>query len=68
MGAPAENPTQDVEMENVENANEEGETTKKDLNVLTIQEIREQVRQIEKAVVSKEPRYRGVRNFRCKIK
>lgn len=60
-------------MENADNAGtaEDAETAKKDADLLTIQEIREQCRQIEKAVTSKEPRYilrvlRGLPNTRRK--
>lgn len=45
--------TQDVEME-VDSNNEV--ETKKDQDVLAIQELREQIKQIEKAVASKESR------------
>ncbi|XP_055381943.1 probable 26S proteasome non-ATPase regulatory subunit 3 [Condylostylus longicornis] len=71
MGGSAEVVIQDVEMENIENISEENEA-KKDQDVLTIQEIREQTRQIEKAVTSKEPRFilrvlRALPNTRRKI-
>lgn len=56
MGAPVDNTIQDVEMENVENVAEDG-VVKKDQDVVNIQEIREQARQIEKAVTNKEPRF-----------
>lgn len=55
MVVQGESVVQDVEMENVENTSDDTEI-KKDSNVVTIQEIREQIRQIEKAVSSKEPR------------
>ena len=52
-----DNTSQDVEMENVEgNGNGEETEIKKDQDVVNIQEIREQARQIEKAVTNKEPR------------
>lgn len=44
---------QDVEMEVVEDP----ETVKKDADLVSVQEIRDHARQIEKAVVSKEPRF-----------
>lgn len=47
---------QDVEME-VEPSSENAGDTKKDQGVSTILEIREQIRQIERAVASKESRY-----------
>lgn len=47
---------QDVEME-VESSGENAGDMKKDQGVSTILEIREQVRQIERAVASKESRY-----------
>lgn len=62
---------EDVEMKNVEKI-EDPEQTKKDADLTTIQEIREQARLIEKAVVSKEPRFilrvlRGLPNTRRKL-
>lgn len=59
MTVQQETAIQDVEMENADNAGtaEDAETAKKDADLLTIQEIREQCRQIEKAVTSKEPRF-----------
>lgn len=48
--------TQDVEMEVVENV-EDPETVKKDADANAVQEIREHIKQIEKAVSSKEPRF-----------
>lgn len=65
--------TQDVEMENVENVAEpDPETLKKDADLATIQEIREHVKQIDKAVASKEPRFilrvlRSLPNTRKKL-
>lgn len=51
--------TADVEMKNADSPSGDGDTgdTKKDADVLTIQDIREHARQIEKAVQSKEPRF-----------
>ena len=46
---------QDVEMESVEVV--DPEVLKKDVDLTTIQEIREHARQIDKAVTSKEPRF-----------
>lgn len=62
---------EDVEMKSVEKV-EDPEQTKKDADLTTIQEIREQARLIEKAVVSKEPRFilrvlRGLPNTRRKL-
>lgn len=62
---------EDVEMKSVEKI-EDPEQTKKDADLMTIQEIREQARLIEKAVVSKEPRFilrvlRGLPNTRRKL-
>lgn len=62
---------EDVEMKSVEKI-EDPEQTKKDADLTTIQEIREQARLIEKAVVSKEPRFilrvlRGLPNTRRKL-
>lgn len=47
---------QDVEMENAESP-PDPEKLKVEADVLSVQEIREHARQIEKAVVSKEPRF-----------
>nr|Q9U5Z8.1 RecName: Full=Probable 26S proteasome non-ATPase regulatory subunit 3; Short=26S proteasome subunit S3; AltName: Full=26S proteasome regulatory subunit RPN3; AltName: Full=Diphenol oxidase A2 component; Short=DOX-A2 [Anopheles stephensi]CAB61220.1 26S proteasome regulatory subunit [Anopheles stephensi] len=49
----ASEPIVDVEMESAEDA----ETAKKDAELLAVQEIRDHARQIDKAVVSKEPRF-----------
>lgn len=62
---------EDVEMKSDEKV-EDPEQTKKDADLTTIQEIREQARLIEKAVVSKEPRFilrvlRGLPNTRRKL-
>ncbi|XP_052894594.1 probable 26S proteasome non-ATPase regulatory subunit 3 [Anopheles moucheti] len=46
-------PIVDVEMESAEDA----ETAKKDAELLAVQELRDHARQIDKAVVSKEPRF-----------
>uniref|UniRef100_A0A182JBK4 Probable 26S proteasome non-ATPase regulatory subunit 3 n=1 Tax=Anopheles atroparvus TaxID=41427 RepID=A0A182JBK4_ANOAO len=46
-------PIVDVEMESAEDA----EAAKKDAELLAVQEIRDHARQIDKAVVSKEPRF-----------
>jgi 26S proteasome regulatory subunit N3 len=63
--------SQDVEMEVVENV-EDPETVKKDADANAVQEIREHIKQIEKAVSSKEPRFilrvlRGLPNTRRKL-
>ncbi|KAF9415596.1 hypothetical protein HW555_006804 [Spodoptera exigua] len=54
-------PAEDVEMKNVESpaAASDAETpeVKKDADVLAVQDLREHVRQIDKAVTSKEPRF-----------
>ncbi|CRK93677.1 CLUMA_CG007206, isoform A [Clunio marinus] len=49
--------TQDVEMEVVENVEQDPEALKKDADLNAMQEIREHVKQIDKAVSSKEPRF-----------
>jgi len=51
--------TVDVEMKNADSPSGDEDTgdTKKDTDALTIQDIREHARQIEKAVQSKEPRF-----------
>lgn len=57
------NQTGDVEMKNVDSpANsdsipESGETEKKDSDLLTLEDIRDQAKHIEKAVTNKEPRF-----------
>lgn len=48
---------QDVEMEVVEGGGETETDPKKDSDVTAVQEIREHVKQIDKAVSSKEPRF-----------
>lgn len=50
---------QDVEMKNVESpaSDVEPSEVKKDADVLTVQDLREHARQIDKAVTSKEPRF-----------
>ncbi|KAG5674980.1 hypothetical protein PVAND_004922 [Polypedilum vanderplanki] len=64
---------QDVEMEVIESENTEQEQQKKESDVNTIvQEIREHVKQIDKAVASKEPRFilrvlRSLPNTRRKL-
>jgi 26S proteasome regulatory subunit N3 len=63
--------SQDVEMEVVETV-EDPETVKKDADASAVQEIREHIKQIEKAVSSKEPRFilrvlRGLPNTRRKL-
>ena len=64
----------DVEMKNADSPLAEGDAidTKKDADLLSIQEIREHARQIEKAVQSKEPRFilrvlRSLPNTRRKL-
>ena len=64
-------PIQDVEMESVADTAEE-ENVKKDSDIITVQEIRDHARQIEKSVVSKEPRFilrvlRSLPNTRRKV-
>ncbi|XP_022187560.2 probable 26S proteasome non-ATPase regulatory subunit 3 [Nilaparvata lugens] len=56
----------DVEMKSVDSPTEDVEAPadKKDVDLLTVQEIREQIRQIEKAVQTKEPRF-VLRVLRC---
>ncbi|PVD35684.1 hypothetical protein C0Q70_02647 [Pomacea canaliculata] len=59
------NTTSDVEMKdvsspsatNAETKDEKQEETKKDPELLTLEDIREQIRHIEKAVTTKEPRF-----------
>lgn len=51
---------QDVEMKNVESptaASDESNEVKKDADVITVQDLREHAKQIDKAVTSKEPRF-----------
>lgn len=48
---------QDVEMEVVESGETENEVKKENSDVTAVQEIREHVKQIDKAVSSKEPRF-----------
>lgn len=72
MGGQSETVVQDVEMENADSSVDDPETQKKDADLLSVQEIRDHVRQIEKAVVSKEPRFilrvlRSLPNTRRKI-
>lgn len=62
---------QDVEME-VETAEPDPETLKKDADLTAVQEIREHAKQIDKAVASKEPRFilrvlRSLPNTRRKL-
>lgn len=65
--------TQDVEMEVVENSENSAEQEpKKDPDVLAVQELREHVKLIDKAVSSKEPRFilrvlRSLPNTRRKL-
>lgn len=64
--------TQDVEMEVVEAVEKDPEELKKDADLNAVQEIREQAKQIEKAVASKEPRFilrvlRSLPNTRRKL-
>lgn len=47
---------QDVEMKDAENKEEDKEE-KKDVDLLTLEDIREQIKHIEKAVATKEPRF-----------
>lgn len=61
-------PVQDVDMENADDV----ENAKKDKDLAAVQEIREHCRQIEKAVVQKEPRFilrvlRSLPNTRRKL-
>lgn len=72
MGGQSETVVQDVEMEAADSVVDDPETQKKDADLLSVQEIRDHVRQIEKAVVSKEPRFilrvlRSLPNTRRKI-
>lgn len=53
MVTKAEAPPQDVEMESAEDV----ETQKREQDLAAVQEIREHCRQIEKAVLTKEPRF-----------
>lgn len=67
----AENETPDVEME-TDTPADDVENVKKDVDLQTILEIREQTRQIDRAVVSKEPRFtlrvlRSLPNTRRKL-
>lgn len=48
---------QDVEMKEVEKQNENTEDEKKDTDLLTLEDIREQIKHIEKSVSTKEPRF-----------
>lgn len=64
----------DVEMKNADSPAAEGEAgdAKKDADLLSIQDIREHVRQVEKAVQNKEPRFilrvlRSIPNTRRKL-
>ncbi|XP_067006829.1 probable 26S proteasome non-ATPase regulatory subunit 3 [Anabrus simplex] len=64
----------DVEMKNADSPSGDGDTgdAKKDADLLSIQDIREHARQIEKAVQSKEPRFilrvlRSLPNTRRKL-
>lgn len=64
--------TQDVEMEVVEAVEKDPEELKKDADLNAVQEVREQAKQIEKAVASKEPRFilrvlRSLPNTRRKL-
>ncbi|XP_041371471.1 26S proteasome non-ATPase regulatory subunit 3-like [Gigantopelta aegis] len=68
--------TEDVEMKDVSSPPSEGEKkeeeVKKDPDILTLEDIREHVRQIEKAVSTKEPRFmsralRGLVTIRRKL-
>lgn len=63
---------QDIEMDTTEASAEDPENVKKDVDLVTVQEIRDHARQIEKAVLSKEPRFilrvlRSLPNTRRKI-
>ncbi|XP_063242662.1 probable 26S proteasome non-ATPase regulatory subunit 3 [Bacillus rossius redtenbacheri] len=72
MGVPLEQPA-DVVMKNADSPSEgESVDSKKDVDLLTIQDIRDHARQIEKAVQSKEPRFilrvlRSLPNTRRKL-
>lgn len=64
--------SQDVEMEVVESTENAEQEPKKDTDVLAVQEIREHVKLIDKAVSSKEPRFilrvlRSLPNTRRKL-
>uniref|UniRef100_A0A6M2DF19 Probable 26S proteasome non-ATPase regulatory subunit 3 n=1 Tax=Xenopsylla cheopis TaxID=163159 RepID=A0A6M2DF19_XENCH len=75
MGVPSNECSTDVEMKNLDSpATSPVDPTdlKKDSDLLSIQDIREHARQIDKAVVSKEPRYllrvlRSLPNTRKKL-
>lgn len=69
-------PVEDVEMKSVESpaaaSDAEAGEVKKDADVVTVQDLREHVRQIDKAVTSKEPRFamrvlRSLPNTRRKL-
>lgn len=55
-GQPEACSIQDVDMD-IDGPAEDPETQRKDADLLSMQELRDNVRQIEKAVVSKEPRF-----------
>jgi len=62
----------DVEMKSPKSATSEEGVTKKDVDIVTIQDLREQARQIEKTVLTKEPRFtlrvlRSLPNTRRKL-
>lgn len=63
---------QDVEMDCTDGTADDPENTRKNVDLVTLQEIRDHARQIEKAVVSKEPRFilrvlRSLPNTRRKL-
>lgn len=64
MSVVVEQPIIDVEMKSVDNAAEDGEVEQKGSDAATIQDIRENIRQIERGVTTKESRF-VTRILRC---